>query len=156
MTNTMYQFAAPATGKCVPIEAVYNKTFSSKVLGDGVAIFPTEGEVVAPCDCIISCVSEASRAVTVLGTTHNLELMLCADIDDGMSNPKFSFCVEPGQMVKSGEVLFTCDVEDIQAQGYSVDFPCIITNASLSEGIDVTNGDVVRGESTVMSCEYVG
>lgn len=155
MTNTTYKITAPATGKCVPIEAVHDKALSSKMLGEGIAIFPTEGKVVAPCDCVVNCVSEAKRAVTVLDTKNDLELMLCADIDEAMSNPKFSFCVEPGQVVKAGESLFTCDVEDIKAHGYRVDFPCIVTNAALAN-IDVMSGDVVCGETDVMSCESVG
>ena len=51
-----YEFVSPATGKCVPIEAVYDRTLSSKILGDGISIFPTSGEgtVSAPCDCMVS------------------------------------------------------------------------------------------------------
>ena len=154
---TTYEFVSPATGKCVPIEAVYDKTLSSKVLGDGVAIFPTAGEgtVSAPCDCVVSRVSEAKNAVTILDTVRDIEIMLCAEVGTDMHSPKVSFCVEPGQTVKTGETLFTCDVDDIRAHGYQVEFPCIITNAPLSD-IRATTGDVIRGESSVMTCEAVG
>ena len=154
---TTYEFVSPATGKCVPIEAIYDKTLSSKVLGDGVAIFPTAGEgtVSAPCDCVVSRVSEAKNAVTILDTVRDIEIMLCAEVGTDMHSPKVSFCVEPGQTVKTGETLFTCDVDDIRAHGYQVEFPCIITNAPLSD-IRATTGDVIRGESSVMTCESVG
>lgn len=157
MTST-YDFIAPATGKCVPIEAVYDKTLSSKELGDGIAIFPSAGEhtVCAPCDCMVSMTSAAKRAVTILDPAHDIELMLCADIDDqGMYSPKFTLCAQEGQTVKAGEPLFTCDIDDIRAHGYQVEFPCILTNAMLSD-ITVASGDVVRGQTRVMTCEAVG
>lgn len=152
-----YEFVSPATGKCVPIEAVYDRTLSSKILGDGISIFPTSGEgtVSAPCDCMVSRVSQAKNAVTILDTVRDIEMLLCAEVSSEMSNAKVSFCVEPGQTVKTGETLFTCDVDDIRAHGYQVEFPCIITNAPLSH-VRTTSGDVVRGQSNVLSCESVG
>ncbi len=152
-----YAYVSPATGKCVPIEAVYDHTLSSKALGNGVAIFPTSGEgtVSAPCDCVVSCVSQAKNAITILDTVRDIELLLCAEFDEEPGSARVSFCVEPGQAVRRGETLFTCDVEDIRAHGHQVEFPCIITNAPLAE-IRVTGGDVVRGQSPVLSCEVAG
>ena len=47
MTTATFDFMAPATGKCVPIEAVHH-SLSDRTLGEGIAIFPNNNTVVAP------------------------------------------------------------------------------------------------------------
>lgn len=154
MSITTYEFVAPATGKCVPIEAVHSIALSSKALGEGVSIFPTDGTVVAPCDCVVCCVAPERYAVTLLDSSRNVELMLCADIDENMPAPQFHFHVKAGQQLHAGDVLFTCDIDAIQSHGAHVEFPCIITNAAAVD-VNIAPGDVVRGETHIMSCEYL-
>lgn len=153
MTTAIYNFMAPVTGKCVPIEAFHTDFLGEKVLGEGVSIFPSENTVVAPCDGIVSRVSESGHAVTFLDSTHNLELMLGANIESEDSD--FTMCVKAGETVKAGSPLFTCNVDVIHAHGGSVDVSCIVTNLPTSD-ISVTCGDVVRGKSRILSCECAG
>lgn len=49
---------APLTGECMPIDKVPDPVFADKILGDGVAVLPTDGTVVAPCDGEITNVAE--------------------------------------------------------------------------------------------------
>ena len=150
MTTAMYDFMAPITGKCVPIDALHSDLLGDKVLGEGVSILPTENTVVAPCDGLISRVSESNRTVTFLDTEHNLEILMEANTDS--EHASFDLHVHAGEAVKAGNALFSCNVTDIQARGGRVDVSCIVTNLPTKE-VHVNCGDVVRGETCILSCE---
>ena len=150
MTTAMYDFMAPITGKCVPIDALHSDLLGDKVLGEGVSILPTENTVVAPCDGLISRVSESNRTVTFLDTEHNLEILMEANTDS--EHASFDLHVRAGEAVKAGTALFSCNVTDIQARGGRVDVSCIVTNLPTKE-VHVNCGDVVRGETCILSCE---
>lgn len=153
MTTAIYNFTAPVTGKCIPIDALHTDMLGDKVLGEGVSILPTEGTVVAPCDGYINRISKSGHAVTLFDTTHNLEIMLGANTE--ADDLDFNLCVRVGEAVKAGSPLFTCNVEDIRARGGFVDVSCIVTNVPVNE-VSVNCGDVVRGKSRIMSCECAG
>lgn len=154
MTTTTYNFIAPATGKCVPIEASHDIDLSRGMLGNGVTIIPTEDTVTAPFDCMVTSVSPSHHAVVILDTAHDVELMLCADT--GIStDAACTFFVQPGNVVKQGAPLFSCNIQDIQARGGHVELSCILTNLP-AEDVSVMSGDVISGKSRIMSCECIG
>lgn len=154
MTTTTYNFIAPATGKCMPIEASRDMNLSTGMLGNGVSIIPTEDTVTAPFDCMVISVSPSQHAVVILDTIHDVEMMLCADTDIYV-DPACTFFVQQGSVVKQGAPLFSCNVKDIQKRGGHVTFSCILTNLPGAE-VNVISGDVISGKSRIMSCEYVG
>lgn len=147
MTTATFDFMAPATGKCVPIEAVHH-SLSDRALGEGIAILPTEGTVCAPCAGIITRVSD--HAVTMLDTKHDIELLLTADIASIRAH-KVEMHVKTGDMVKEGDTLFSCDVDAIKHEAGYVDFSCIVTNLP-QDDVSVCFGDVVTGQSRMFSC----
>ena len=153
MTTTTYYFTAPATGKCVPIEASYDMDLSSGMLGNGVSILATEGTVTAPFDCMVTAVSATQHAVVILDTRRDIEMMLCAASDTD-EEAVCTFHVQPGDIVKQGAQLFSCDVQRVRAKGGRVTFSCILTNLP-AEDVNVMSGDVIGGKSHVMSCACV-
>ena len=58
----IYKITAPMSGRCVPITEVADPTFSDKILGDGVAIIPTDGKIVSPVDGTLQTVAETNHA----------------------------------------------------------------------------------------------
>ena len=146
MTTATFDFMAPATGKCVPIEAVHH-SLSDRTLGEGIAIFPNNNTVVAPCNGMITRVSD--HAVTLFDSEHDIELLLTADRD--AQHHDFQLHVQAGQTVTTGTELFSCDVEAIKAQGGYVDFSCIVTNLPVEE-VSVCSGDVETGKTRMFSC----
>lgn len=153
MTTTTYNLIAPATGKCMPIEVSLDTDLSRGMLGNGVAIIPTEDTVTAPFDCLVTSVSPSQHAVVILDTAHDIELMLRADTDIS-AEVSCTFFVQRGNTVKQGEPLFSCNVQDIQARGGHVELPCILTNLPAKD-VTVMSGDVISGKSRVMSCECI-
>ena len=66
---------APLNGEYMPIEKVPDPVFSDKILGDGVAVLPTDGNVLAPCDGEITNVAETLHAYGIQ-TPDGLELLI--------------------------------------------------------------------------------
>ena len=64
------------SGKVVPIEEVKDEVFSSKALGDGLAIEPVENVIVAPCDATVSVLMEGSRHAVGLTLANGVELLI--------------------------------------------------------------------------------
>ncbi|MDO5547778.1 MAG: PTS glucose transporter subunit IIA [Eubacteriales bacterium] len=141
---------APVSGKCVPLQAIYNSTYSSGDLGQGIAILPTEGTVSAPFDCVVTRVSESRHCVVVSDTETNYEVLIAADFS--FYSDAFHLAVAPGQKLSKGDVLFTMDLEKIDLGVGSVSVPCVFAGFTSTNGMNMSYGDAVRGETTVLTC----
>lgn len=150
MTTAMYDFMAPITGKCVPINALHTDLLGDKVLGEGVSILSTENTVVAPCDGFISRISATNHTVTFLDTEHNVEILMEASTE--CTPVTFELHVQAGQSVKAGTPLFSFHATDAQALNSHVEVSCIVTNLPAEE-VHVNCGEVVRGETRILSCK---
>ncbi|WP_102706797.1 PTS sugar transporter subunit IIA [Terribacillus saccharophilus] len=119
---------APIEGKVVPIEEVPDEVFSQKMMGDGIAIIPSSGKVVAPADCKVEKVFETKHAIA-LTTDDGLELLIHVGIDTvGMKGDGFHVSVRDGQKLKAGEELMEFDIEKIQAANLNPITPVLILN----------------------------
>ena len=73
--KTKVKLMAPVTGIVIPLEQVPDQAFAQKMLGDGVAVRPEKGELVAPCDGKITYVPDTAHAIA-LTEEHGLEILL--------------------------------------------------------------------------------
>lgn len=146
-TTTM---TAPVSGKCVPLHAIYNSTYSSGNMGHGVAIVPSEGTVAAPFDCVVTRVSETRRCVVLSDKATNYEVMIAADFAADVD--AFHLAVAPGQELNKGDVLFTLDIDKVDIGIGSVTIPCVFSAFTSIEDMNMTYGDAVRGETTILTC----
>lgn len=120
---------SPLKGTVVPLETVNDESFSQKLLGDGVAIKPTEGVVRAPCDAVISSVIETKHAVGMT-SKNGAEVLIHVGLDTVELKGKFFEClVELDQEVKAGDPLIKFDLESIAAAGYDTTTPFIVMNS---------------------------
>ena len=79
--NKPFVVKAYLSGKVVPIEEVKDEVFSSKALGDGLAIEPEENVIVAPCDATVSVLMEGSRHAVGLTLANGVEILIHEGID---------------------------------------------------------------------------
>ena len=125
-----------ATGEFLGIEKVNDPTFSQKVLGDGVAILPSEGKIYAPADCIVEMVMDTKHAVG-LRTKAGNGLLIHVGIDTVQLGGKhFDVHVSEGQMLKKGDCIMDFDREKIADEGYDT-AACLI----FTEPLDGTHVD---------------
>ena len=147
--------SACLNGTVVPLADVKDEAFASGALGDGIAIEPTDGELVAPADGEISSTFETHHAVGMT-TVDGAELLMHIGIDTvKLGGKHFTYLVNEGDKVRKGQPLIRFDIEAIKAEGYPVTTPLIVCNTDEYAAVTpkasgtVKQGDalLVRGEN---------
>ena len=96
---------APAKGKAVSLKEVSDPTFSEGILGDGVAVIPSEGKIYAPADGTIGMVFDTLHAIS-LTTDFGAEVLIHVGLDTvQLKGEGFEGHVKAGDTVKKGQVL---------------------------------------------------
>ena len=141
---------AHLTGKIVPLEEVEDEAFSTKVLGDGVAIEPDEGKLYAPCDGTIDTVFDTKHAVNMV-STDGAEILMHIGLDTVKLNGQyFETHVQENAHVKKGDLLVTFDIEQIKKAGYKVTTPMVICNSDDYSNLTVTaKGKITNGSDII-------
>ena len=120
--------SACLNGTVVPLADVKDEAFASGALGDGIAIEPTDGELVAPADGEISSTFETHHAVGMT-TADGAELLMHIGIDTvKLGGKHFTYLVNEGDKVKKGQPLIRFELEAIKAEGYPVTTPLVVCN----------------------------
>lgn len=121
---------AYANGELTEIEKVNDETFASKVLGDGIAIIPEDGNIYAPVDGEISVAVESGHAVgftDMNGTVYLIHI----GIDTVQLNGKyFKVNVQVGDQIKRGDLLVSFDKEKVEKAGFDTACMLIVTEAN--------------------------
>ena len=108
------EIAAPLTGKVIPVTEVPDPVFAEKVLGDGIAVDPTEGTVYSPVDGTIFQIAHTFHAMGI-ESDDGLEILVHLGIDTVKLEGKgFQSFVEVGQKVKKGD-----KIGEVGTTGYS-------------------------------------
>ncbi len=142
---------AHLTGRMMLMNEVPDDGFASRAMGDGVAVEPTEGKLLAPADGTISLVFPTKHAVGMV-TPDGAELLMHIGIDTVKLNGEhFEVHVSEGQEVKRGDLLVTFDIKAIKKAGYPVTTPLIVTNSSAYGTVrPLKTGDVKAGENDLV------
>ncbi|MGP4107523.1 PTS system trehalose-specific EIIBC component [Virgibacillus sp. L01] len=145
---------APLSGQVKKLEDVPDPTFSEKMMGDGLAIDPSDGKVVAPLDGEVVQIFPTKHAVGIRGNS-GVEVLIHIGLDTvSLDGEGFEAHVKQGDQVKIGDPLITFDVEYIRGNASDVITPVIITNGSELESIEKTNDStVVGGHSTLFNVQ---
>ena len=140
--------SACLNGTVVPLADVKDEAFASGALGDGIAIEPTDGELVAPADGEISSTFETHHAVGMT-TADGAELLMHIGIDTvKLGGKHFTYLVNEGDKVKKGQPLIRFELEAIKAEGYPVTTPLIVCNTDdYAAVVAKASGTVKQGDA---------
>lgn len=121
---------APMVGTVLPLSEVPDETFSSKLLGEGLAILPNEEYVYAPFDGEVITLFPTKHAIA-LKNAKGVDVLIHVGIDTvGLKGQGFEQLVKAGDTVKQGQPLLRIDLELIGSKGYSLVTPFVVTNSS--------------------------
>ena len=140
--------SACLNGTVVPLAEVKDEAFASGALGDGIAIEPIDGELVAPADGEISSTFETHHAVGMT-TVDGAELLMHIGIDTvKLGGKHFTYLVSEGDKVKKGQPLIRFELEAIKAEGYPVTTPLIVCNTDdYAAVVAKASGTVKQGDA---------
>lgn len=139
------------TGKLLPLEEVDDEVFSSKTLGEGIAITPTDGRLYSPCDGTAETVFETCHAVNIV-SDNGCEILLHIGIDTVKLKGKyFKAHITSGQRVKKGDLLISFDLDKIKKAGFKTTTPLIICNFEDYNEIKPkkSNGKILYGDEII-------
>lgn len=140
--------SACLNGTVVPLAEVKDEAFASGALGDGIAIEPIDGELVAPADGEISSTFETHHAVGMT-TVDGAELLMHIGIDTvKLGGKHFTYLVNEGDKVKKGQPLIRFELEAIKAEGYPATTPLIVCNTDDYAAVAAkASGTVKQGDA---------
>ena len=140
-------------GKVMPIEEAPDDVFSQKIMGDGVAIEPTNTVVTAPADCDVSVVMADTGHACGLTLPNGIELLIHVGVDTvDMGGEGFKLLVSEGDHVTAGQPLIEFDPEKIRAAGHPCTTMLIVTAEGSASNITMHTGNSAKaGETVVIS-----
>lgn len=144
------KIVSPVSGRAVSLEDVEDKVFSSKAMGNGIAIEPTVGEIVAPADGIVKLLFPTKHAIGIM-TDQGAELLIHIGMNTVELDGKyFEAFVKQGDRVTAGQKLISFDTEAIKAAGYSLVTPIIVTNTPSFSEITATTSSQLHATDPLL------
>ena len=131
-------FYGYANGQLIAMEDVKDETFANKVLGEGVAVLPTDGRVYAPADGMVMSVFDTKHAIC-FASRYGTEILIHIGVDTvNLQGKYFTAHVKDGDMVKKGQLLIEFDKEQIEKAGYDTAIPMIFTDLPEEKTLEVS------------------
>lgn len=144
--NCLY---APMAGQAVSVTEVPDPTFAEGLLGNGIAIVPSVGEVLAPCDATVDMMFTTGHAISLIAD-NGAEILIHVGLETvSLEGKPFKVHVAAGDKVQKGQLLIEVDLEAIKAAGLNAITPMLVCNSdtytifNTTIGKTVTNADVV-------------
>lgn len=139
---------APITGKIVRIESVPDVVFSEKILGDGVAIKPISGQIVAPITGKITQLFETNHAFMI--ENDELEIFVHFGVGTTLKKTQFIRHCEVSDEVEVGDLILEVDLNSLLDENQSTVTPVIISSLDTITNITKLTGEVIAGKSPIM------
>ncbi len=141
---------SPVQGILIPLGEVEDTLFASGVMGPGVAVRPTIGELRAPFAGTVQAVFPTGHAVG-MASDSGLEVLIHIGIDTvDLRGAHFHTDVVAGQRVTAGELLVSFDVPAIRGAGYILTTPIVVVNSQgWTLAVDAAPGEVRVGDALI-------
>lgn len=142
-----------AEGQVSPITEVKDPVFSQKMMGDGYAVEPANGNVYSPVSGLVTSVFPTKHAIGLL-TDEGLEILVHVGLDTvALNGAPFSAKVADGQRVEAGDLLLVADLEAIRSAGRETTIVVAFTNTAEIKSVTLDNLGQVTKDSQVATVE---
>ncbi|MEJ8764352.1 beta-glucoside-specific PTS transporter subunit IIABC [Oceanobacillus sp. HCA-5259] len=141
---------SPLEGTLHNLKQVDDGMFSEEILGQGVAIEPSEGIVHSPVNGTVSAIFDSKHAIGIT-SEEGIELLIHVGIDTVQLNGEgYEYSIEKDQKVQIGDKLIQFDLAGIKSKGFKMITPVVITNSAEVGDILTTNdGPIKIGEDII-------
>ncbi len=153
--NKLLELLSPLSGKIVPIESVPDETFSSKVLGDGCAVIPSDGKIFSPIDGVISTVADTLHAYGITGN-NGLEVLVHFGLETvALKGDGFKCYVKEGDRIKAGDLIAEADLNFLKSKGINPITPVLICDGADNLKMNVKQGNIKAGKQIINLTENI-
>ena len=143
------------TGEAVGLGEVPDPVFSQKIVGDGMAVIPSEGKLLSPVDGEIISVADTKHAYG-LRTAEGLELLIHVGLETVHLNGEcFQVFVKPGDKVKAGDLLAEVDLAYLKERGINPITPVLVCSGFQGQQLNAAAGPVQAGKTVLMELSEV-
>lgn len=148
--NDGYVLGSPAKGKAVDLKEVNDPTFNSGMLGQGIAVIPSEGKFFAPADGEIAMVFDTLHAVS-MNASNGAEILVHVGLDTvNLKGKGFKAHVQAGDKVKKGDLMLEADLEFLKNEGYDIITPILVCNTDdYASVVGLAGKEVAPGDDVV-------
>ena len=145
-----FTLTSPMAGTAVPLDQVKDESFAKGMLGPGIAVEPSSGVVVAPCDGKVTVAFPTGHAYG-LKSASGLQVLIHIGMDTVKLDGKgFTPKVAKGDFVRRGDVLAEVDLDVIREAGYDTVTPVVVTNKKKFAAITPAEaGPVAFGDTII-------
>ena len=146
---------SPMTGEAVELGEVPDPVFSQKIVGDGMAVIPSEGKLLSPVDGEIISVADTKHAYG-LRTAEGLELLIHVGLETVHLNGEcFQVFVKPGDKVKAGDLLAEVDLAYLKEREINPITPVLVCGGFQGQQLNAAAGPVQAGKTVLMELSKV-
>ena len=143
---------SPLDGRVIPLEEVPDEVFAEKVLGDGAAVIPENGNIYSPIDGEIVSIPESLHAYGIRSDA-GIEMIVHFGLETvNLKGEGFSPKVKVGDRVKAGQLLCTADMDFLKSKGINTVTPVLVTDGAEEGSFSVKTGEIRHGEE-IMTAE---
>lgn len=149
--NIYKNILAPMTGRIITLSEVPDPIFAEKILGDGLAIIPEEGDVVSPVDGVVSKVAETGHAYEFT-TEEGVVILVHVGLETvALNGACFKMHAKEGDKVKAGDLIAETDLSLIKETGRSSITPVLIHSGLEGRELVCESGEVQAGKTVMMT-----
>ena len=142
---------APFSGKLVPLSSVPDETFASGVLGEGIAIEPSDGLFCSPLSGTVESIAETRHAIGFAGD-NGLEILVHVGLETvGLKGEGFEILVKEGDTVKEGQPVAKVDLDLIRARGLNTITSIVLTGGADDMELNCAEGIAAAGKTPVLT-----
>jgi len=148
--ESVKELKAFISGKVIPVSEVADPVFSSKAMGDGIAIRPDAQKITAPCGGEISMIADTGHAIGIT-LNNGAELLIHVGLDTvSLNGEGFRVLVKEGNQIKRGTPLLEFDKAFIEKKGLATDCIMVLTNADEFPSVQFISGINAKQNETVI------
>ena len=150
-TRSSIVVTAPFSGKLVPLSEVPDETFASGVLGEGIAIEPSDGLFCSPVDGTVETIAETKHAIG-FAADNGLEILVHVGLETvSLNGEGFEILVKEGDKVKAGQPVAKADLALIRERGLKTITSIVVTGGADDMELHCAEGIAAAGKTPVLT-----
>lgn len=149
-TSEIKMVYSPMNGTAVSLSKSKDPVHAQEALGKGALVIPSEGKVYAPFNGRVAIVYDTKHAIGLI-SDDGVELLIHVGMDTVKLNGKyFTSYIGKDDRITTGQLLLEFDIDKLQAEGYELESPIIVTNTPDYQSILNVSGDIAKKGSNLL------